>query len=42
MKGFICVKVVWQNIMMHLWGDCLFSTDFTRKIGLRNSEAEVY
>ena len=42
MKGFICVKVVWQNIMMHLWGDCLFSTDFTWKIGLRNSEAEVY
>ena len=27
-KGFICAKVVWQNIMMHLWDDCLFSTDF--------------
>ena len=42
MKGFTCAKVVWQNIMMLLRVDCLFSTDFTREIGLRNSEAEVY
>ena len=23
-KGFICPKVVWQNIMMLFWVDCLF------------------
>ena len=24
-KGFICAKVVWQNVMMLLWVDCLFT-----------------
>ena len=28
-KGFNCAKVVWQNVMMLLSVDCLFSTDFT-------------